>query len=130
MSHVHTETEMMPVKNRSQMLSKQFLLSTQTVNHPNFLDLFAPPPKRTTKPSLVTCFGEEIKQISKPNLKEPTYKKLLKKIHTKSVKDAINNLGNNKVLEAKPPKVNKAEIHCPEPQDQPCHSSTLALVNS
>ena len=51
--------------------------------------------------------------MSKPNLNEPTYKKLLKKIHTKSVKDSINNLGNNRVLNARPHKINKAEKTLP-----------------
>ena len=113
MNHIHTETEMMPVKDRCQMLSKQFLLSTQNKNHPNSQDLYAPPPKRITKPTLVTCFGKEIKAMSKPNLTEPTYKKLLKKIHTKSVKESIHNLGNNRVLNARPPKINKAEKSLP-----------------
>ena len=111
--HVHQETEMMPVKDRCYMLSKQFLLATQTQNHPNYTDLSAPPPPRVTKPTLATCFGDEIRQLSTPNMVQTTYKKALKTIHTNSVRDTINNLGNNRVLNARPPKINKAEKELP-----------------
>ena len=111
--HVHQETEMMPVKDRCYMLSKQFLLSTQTQNHPNYTDLSAPPPPRVTKPTLTTCFGEEINRISSPNLAPTTYKRLLKSIHTRSVRDSINNLGNNRVLNSQPPKISKTEKELP-----------------
>ena len=111
--HVHQETEMMPVKDRCYMLSKQFLLSTQTQNHPNYTDLSAPPPPRVTKPTLTTCFGEEINRISSPNLAPTTYKRLLKTIHTRSVRDSINNLGNNRVLNSRPPKISKTEKELP-----------------
>ena len=42
--HVHNETKIMPVKPHCEMLSKQYLLSTQLDSHPVRVDLTLPPP--------------------------------------------------------------------------------------
>ena len=107
--HLHAETDMMLVKDRCFMLSKQFLLATQTQDHPNFSDLWKPPPGKVSKETLETRFGHEIRQISSPNMNSDDYKLRLKTIHTDSVREGINNLGNNKVLNQPPPKINPNE---------------------
>ena len=123
--HLHQETKIMPVKEHCQMLSKQFLLSTQRPNHPNRTNLNPPPPKRQMKETLVSLFGKEINKISTPDLPEKAYKTKLKKIHTTSVRDTINNYRENKVLNTRPPAIHKAENKLPRTT-----RSTLAQLRS
>ena len=41
-SHLHTESKVLPVKEHFKLLSKQYLLKTQLDSHPNNIDLHAP----------------------------------------------------------------------------------------
>ena len=109
--HLHNETKVMKVKPHCEMLSKQFLLSTQRPNHPNRVDWDKPPPPpgRLMKRTLVSEYGEEIRGISTPDLPDDTYKSKLREIHTKSVSDAINNMNANKVINTAPPAINVTE---------------------
>ena len=66
--HLHRETKGMTVKDHCEMLSKQFLLQTQLPNHPNRVDLSTPPPRRQMNQTLRSKFGEEIKQLSYPDM--------------------------------------------------------------
>ena len=78
-NHIHNETKIMPVQAHCEMLSKQYLLSTQKENHPVKINLGSPPPRRTMKETLKTRFGEEIKQLTNnQQLDDTTYKQKLK----------------------------------------------------
>ncbi len=123
--HLHSETKVMKVRAHSEMLSKQFLLATQKPTHPNKVDLSAPPPPRQMKQTLSSRFGPEIRQLSRPDIPEDEYKGKLKQIHTKSVKDAINEMLPNKVLNSIPP-----PIHASEKQLPRCTRATLAQLRS
>ena len=114
----------MPVKKHCEMISKQFLLATQKPEHPNKTDLSAPPPPRQMKRTLRSCFGDQIKRISNPNLSDEQYKSKLKLIHTRSVQTVINSL-DNKVLNTKPPDISKTEKSLPRTT-----RSTLAQLRS
>ena len=72
---LHNEAKIMPLKDHCEMLSKQFLLSTQKPNHPNRIQLDGPPPDRQMKKTLVSKFGAEISSISTPDIDDSTYKK-------------------------------------------------------
>ena len=110
--HLHNETKIMPVKEHCEMLSKQFLLSTQRPNHPNRVNLDDPPPPRQMKKTLQSKYGEDIKGLSYPDLPEDVYKSKLKEIHTSSVRKVIN-LQVNKVLQTKPPAISLTELDLP-----------------
>ena len=114
----------MQVRQHCEMLSKQFLLATQKSGHPNRVDLISPPPARQMKQTLKSKFGNEIRSISRPNLPEEDYKSKLKLIHTKTVKNVINNT-TNKVLNARPPEINRTELSLPRTT-----RSTLAQLRS
>ena len=108
--HLHSETKIMPVKAHCEMISKQFLLATQKTNHPNRVRLDEPPPPRQMKNTLVSKFGNEVRDISYFDLPEDVYKKKLKFIHTKSVKEIIK---PSKVLNTIPPTINDSEKTLP-----------------
>ena len=113
-NHLHTESEIMTVKPHCEMLSKQFLLATQRPNHPCPVNLNNPPPPRIMKKTLKTRFGTEIQDIlPRDALTQETYKTKLKSIHTAEVAKDIRNNGNNPILNAPPPKINKKEKELP-----------------
>ena len=111
--HLHNETKIMKVRPHCEMLSKQFLLATQKPNHPNRVDISAPPPSRQMKRTLSSRFGAEIRQMSRPDLPEEEYKLKLKQIHTNSVRDALNAMEPNKVLLSSPPPIHDSEKNLP-----------------
>ena len=123
--HLHHETKLMKVRQHCEMLSKQYLLSTQKQDHPNPTNLNARPPARQMKETLTSKFGREIKDLSTPNLSSDAYKRRLKHIHTTSVRDMLNNMANSKVLNAPPPPINATERVLPRTT-----RSTLAQLRS
>ena len=112
--HLHSECEIMPVKDHCYMLSKQFLLASQLPEHPNNIDLHTPHTGRIMKKTLKTRFGEEIKQIIPPSgHTKDIHKAKIKQIHTKSVRDSIARQEPNPVLGFPAPKVNVTEKELP-----------------
>ena len=108
--HIHSEAKIMPVRPHCEMLSQQYLLSTQLETHPMHVDLNCPPPPRKMKETLKSRFGRKIKRLlpAEP-LTEEVYKSKLKQIHTDSVREVINNQAVNPVLKTKAPDVDKSE---------------------
>ena len=107
--HLQAESKMMPVKDHCEMLSKQFLLTTQLPNHPNKESLDPPTTGRPMRRTLPLDYGDEIKALLPENFDHDTRKTLLKTIHTNSVRESINNMGHNKVLNRPPPPINDSE---------------------
>ena len=93
--------------------SKQFLLQTQKIQHPNYTDLTNTIPERPMKDSLHTRFGEEIKsKTGNRRLEDQEYKRLLKNIHTTEVRRTIENQPNH-LLQEIPPEINQEEKSLP-----------------
>ncbi len=115
----------MKVRPHCELLSKQFLLATQKPNHPNRVNLSAPPPPRQMSKTLSSRFGAEIRQMSRPDPPEEDYKSKLKLIHNKSVQEALNAMEPNKVLLAKPPPIHSSERCLPR-----ATRTTLAQLRS
>ena len=111
--HLHNETKIMKVRPHCEMLSKQFLLSTQLQDHPNPVNLNDPPPPRQMKQTLASKFGEEIKDLTTPNMPDKVYKAKLKHIHTTSVRNMLNSMADNKVLNCPPPPIQDSEKDLP-----------------
>ena len=72
--------------------------------------------------TLVSEYGNEIKDISYPDLPDNVYEQKLKHLHTKSVKMIIT---NNKILNTVPPEINNSEKTLPRKT-----RSTLAQLRS
>ena len=123
--HLHHETKIMKVRPHCEMLSKQYLLATQKQDHPNPVELNGRPPPRQMKDTLQSKFGNYVKSISHPNLSSEDYKRKLKTIHTKSVKDMLNSMADNKVLTAPPPPISDSEKDLPR-----AARTTLAQLRS
>ena len=111
--HLHAECKIMPVKDHCTMLSKQFHLATRQEHHPNKRPLKTRPPRKMKK-TLDTEFGDEISNIiSAVGFDNNIYKKKLKQIHTESVRTAIANQSNNRILNEPAPSINKEELTLP-----------------
>ena len=123
--HLHQESKIMRVKPHCDMLSQQYLLATQQHDHPNRTNLSEPPPPRQMKNTLVSKFGNKIKNMSHPDLPPDLYKQQLKNIHTSCVREEINIMAYNKVLNAPPPKISDSEKVLPR-----ATRSTLAQLRS
>ncbi len=124
--HLHTESKIMYVKPHCEMISKQYLLSTQKPGHPCQINLNSRPPSRIMKKTLKTRFGNEIKRIlPRRRLTDETYKSKLKEIHTKDVAKAIKLIKPNPVLNTPAPNINKDEKNLPRKT-----RSTLAQLRS
>jgi uncharacterized protein (UPF0147 family) len=111
--HLHQETKILPVKIHSDMISKQFLLSCHKDTHPNNDMINKTPPPRNIRRSI----NYQLKELDwlklKPKITAEEYNERLKKIHTKTVKNTINNYKPNKVLKEKPPPIDKSELTLP-----------------
>ena len=111
--HLHSESKIMPVKDHNEMLSRQFLLSTQKPNHPNRLDLNHRP-DRIMKPTLTTMYAESIKHlVPDGGLDEESYKAGLKRLHTECVSMTINNQAYNNIINAPAPRICPTEEYLP-----------------
>ena len=114
-NHLHTETKIMPVKEHSEMLTKQFLLAAQKPNHPNHesLNINRPAPRRITKKTILTNHSTYIKnKVNNTPLEEDQYKRILKEIHTEEVNNVKVN-STNKVLNNIPPEIHSEERTLP-----------------
>ena len=123
--HLHHETKIMKVRPHCEMLSKQYLLSTQKQDHPNPVNLNGRPPPRQMKQTLESRFGATIKALSAPNISSEDYKRKLKVIHTNSVREMIDSMAHSKVLNAPPPKISDSEKDLPR-----AARTTLAQLRS
>lgn len=114
--HVHTESKILPVKTHCQMLTKQFILSTQMTEHPNQVDISGERPRyyRHMVNTLSSEHGDEIRDyLTDVELNENSYRATLKKIHTDTVSKTIQELGPNNVLNTKPPEIHQSERELP-----------------
>ena len=114
--HLHSECKIMPVRDHMEMLAKQFLLSTQLVQHPNQCPLPGPPPERLMRHTLRTRYGAEVAEYipeGETVLQSTRYKSGLTDIHTRSVQQTLQHQGNNQVLGAPAPKISQGERELP-----------------
>ena len=109
--HLHAECEVMLVKAHCEMISNQFLLATQKVDHPNQIDLQAHPPIRLMKKTLRSCFAKDIQHLvpAEGITTKQQYKQGLKTIHTEDVRKTIAMQEPNKILGKPAPAVAKSE---------------------
>ena len=108
-SHLHQETNILPVKEHNDMLTNQFLLSMHRPVHPNHHLLHEPIMPRDKRKTIINNVP-----LVKPYLRdgepvERNYKKRLKKIHDDAHRDCRNKYPANKVLNSRPPVINVQE---------------------
>jgi hypothetical protein len=109
-AHLHAETKMLPVREHSELLAKQFLAQCMEEDHPNHAIVSRPNPARRMKHTLMTKYGEQVAELYDL---WPCLKSTMGELHTISVREALDNLGPNPVLRVLAPPVDDAEKELP-----------------
>ena len=104
--HLHSECNILPIKEHNLLLSRQFLWSSTRPEHPNFL-AENPDPDRLMKKTLHSEYSKEVGRLC-----DLDYRIGLKTLHTEAVNNAITGI-NNKVLGCPPPPIHKSEETLP-----------------
>ena len=88
--HLHQETKVLPLRPHSTLLTKQFLAANHRHGHPGTKHLGLPVAKRShLKPTLLIHEPEVTPMFQNLPPDDSDYKKVLKSLHTKSVKATI-----------------------------------------
>ena len=106
--HIHQETKVLPIKEHCMMKTKQFLLTCHLPEHPGNKHVEKQLPIRKHLKPTIQNFRSSIEEHLPINADNRKAK--LKAIHTKEVKNTLDNLPPNNVLGRAPPEVNKAEL--------------------
>ena len=120
MTHInelHRETKLLPVKKHNMMLSRQFLLQTHQMNHPNRQWNHTDPPQRLMKPTLISCHQDSIEPLLTNT--EGWYKSRIKSMHTTAVSNTVNGYEPNKVLQRIHPAISFTTEHQNNPGAAP-----------
>ncbi len=125
-SHLHQETNLLPVKEHNDMLTDQYLLSMHRPIHPNHHLLHKPPMPRKMRKTIIDHLPHVEPYLRDGPPVEQNYKKRLKKIHDNAHRDCRNKYPVNKVLNTRPPAINIQEEKTLSRQTR----STLAQLRS
>ena len=110
--HLHQETNVLPLKQHAELLTKQYLASFHHPSHPGNIDLHKPEDLtlRNKKPTVLK-YKQEVQEVfdqpNPPTAIDKKIKKCNKVLHTKAVSQAINSYAANRVLGTKPPKTHQ-----------------------
>ena len=112
--HLHQETNVLPLKQHAELLTKQYLASFHHPNHPGNADLHRPEDLTSrNKKQTVLKYKQEVQEVfdqpNPPTAIDKKIKKCNKVLHTKAVSQAINSYAPNRVLGTKPPKIHQEE---------------------
>ena len=112
--HLHAETRMMKLPAHNEMLSRQFLLTTQRKGHPNRQDLRGPPPGRVMRETLATLYGQDYAEdLPEEGLDHDHWRSWIREIHTAEVSRSLAELEPNPVLGEEAPQVSTTERQLP-----------------
>ena len=114
--HLHQETGILPVDAHLELLTGQFYAQALHPSHPSHEIVKLPPGPRRMKHTLATKVGHLVDPyLVNGIIPDGAVKTAVDGIHTKVVGDAISRYGNNRVLNAPAPKINKLESSLPRP---------------
>ena len=102
--HIHQECKVLPLKQHSQLLCKQYLAGTFLSNHPENKILNNPPLRNLKKTARM--YKTEVSEKFQADL---NLKQVIKCLHTDSVQTCLNNYKPNRVLQSDPPEINPVE---------------------
>ena len=115
-SDLHSETNMLPVKQHFDMLSVQNLASTLRPDHPANEPVRRPAGRRDKKKTLQSKFRDDVAdRLVDGSLPPGAYPETKKAIHTKYVSQSIAALENNSLLNAPAPEIDASEKQLPRP---------------
>ena len=108
--HLHDETQVLPVAQHLRLLSAQYLARALQPSHPSHEWVTSTGPQRAMKETLRSRCWEDVEPfVVAGTIPQGELKNTLSQIHTKVVTDSIASLGDNRVLQARPPSVNDSE---------------------
>ena len=106
--HIHQETKILPVKENSQMLSRQFLLGCHQPSRVDHCTVSIQDESRNIRPTLSSAFNRDIaSQLHNNKLSPESYKAGLKLLHTNEVSNFRNK--TSKLLGTCPPDIDSSE---------------------
>ncbi|XP_067636615.1 uncharacterized protein [Eurosta solidaginis] len=106
--HLHNEARILPIRERNEMLTKQFLLNTQKPGHPNRHLIDEPAPPRGLRSHLRKHF-EEIRHLRTQPYEAKKHKQVLGVLHIQASDLYAGNCPVNPVLKVKYPKLAEEE---------------------
>ena len=108
--HLHDETQVLPVARHLHLLSAQFLARALQPSHPSHEWVASAESQRRMKETLRTsCWSDVEPYLVNGTLPHGELKNTLTQIHTKVVTDSTAALGDNRVLQARPPAIHPSE---------------------
>ena len=109
--HLHDECDILPVGEHMKLLSAQFLAGALAPTHPSHKHVTGPQGRRRMKETLRTKVFDDVAQYTKADgtIQAGDVRKVQDMIHTDIVGKAIASQEPNKVLNTKPPRINKNE---------------------
>ena len=124
--HLHTETQVLPVKDHLSLLSTQFLAKALQPNHPSHPIVTSPSGPRNKKATLQSRFLCNLTPYLEGGVLQPDrYKSTIAQLHTTAVATSISNRSPNRVLQSRPPPISEEEVTLPR-----IHRTTLAQLRS
>ena len=96
--HLHQETKVLPFRPHSNLLTKQFLAASHLPGHPGTKHLGRPPaPRSHLRKTLLRHEQEVTPLFDNLPMDQPTYKTVIKSLHTSSVQEVIGSYIPNKL---------------------------------
>ena len=115
-SHLHAETQVLPVRDHLSLLCSQYLARTLQPNHPSHTIVTSPSGPRTVRHTLQSRFLSVVAPYAEGGIIPPaSYAQTLKAIHTSAVAAAISSQPPNRVLQSPPPSIAEEEKSLPRP---------------
>ena len=111
LEYLHQETKVLPVKEKLDLLCRQFLVSSSRLQHPSFDVVSSASGPRDKKATLSSKYGPAVASLLTDGvLPQEEYGLALSTLHTEAVTESIQNLGDNHLLSAPPPPIDDSEI--------------------
>ena len=116
LEHLHHETKTLPVSDHLQMLSRQFLASAFSEQHPSHRIVTAQQGPRNLRHTLTSKHKSTVVPFLRNGILPPESRQtVINDLHTAAVSVAIQGMDKNpnRVLGSRPPQVNKSESSLP-----------------
>ena len=113
-SHLHTETKILPVKDHLSLLCSQSFAKSLQPTHPSFNTVTSPSGPRDKKQTLQSKFLSTVAPyLNNGSLPPENYRTTIKALHTDAVAAAIAASEPNPLLQTRPPTVADEELSLP-----------------
>ena len=125
--HLHQETKILKIRENLDLICMQYLASAMRTDHPSHGIVTADSGPRDKKNTLQSKYSSRIRTYLEPDgtLHPDSYPRVLKRLHTKVVEEALECRSHNRVLGRVPSEINTEEESLPR-----AHRTTLSQLRS